>query len=304
MAGRGAEPGDTAGIDAPALLRAHGVLDPGLAVTATPLAGGYWNDVMRLEGDGVDWVVKVFADQDGWRLFPILPDDEARALAVLQGSRVAPEPVAYLPRTPEHPAVLVYGWVDGDQWREGTAAVAEMLRRQHAVPAEGFRSVATSSDGILAEGERLLAGADPADAAALRALTPTRPVQAAARRALIHTDAGSGNVIVGPDGPRLIDWQCPALGDPAEDLFAFLSPAFQVLYGHEPLTAAERAECLGAYGDREVLARLAALEPALAWRFAAYCAMRRVDLADADPDGSARYARALALSLDQLEALR
>ena len=131
-----------------------------------------------------------------------------------------------------------------------------------------------------------------------------RPVQAAARRALIHTDAGTGNVIVGPDGPRLIDWQCPALGDPAEDLFAFLSPAFQVLYGHEPLTAAERAECLEAYGDREVLARLTALEPALAWRFAAYCAMRRVDLARADPDGSARYARALALSLDQLEALR
>jgi len=273
-------------------------------VTTTPLAGGYWNEVLRLTGDGVDWVVKVFADQDGWRLFPILPDDEARALAVLRGARVAPDPVAYLPRTPERPAVLVYAWVTGGPWQTGTAAVAELLRRQHAVAADGFRPVPTASDGILAEGERLLAGADPADAAALRALAPTRPVQAAARRALIHTDAGTGNVIVGPDGPRLIDWQCPALGDPAEDLFAFLSPAFQVLYGHEPLTAAERAECLEAYGDREVLARLTALEPALAWRFAAYCAMRCVDLARADPDGSARYARALALSLDQLEALR
>lgn len=304
MVGRGVRPGDTAGIDAPALLRAHGILPPDVAVEAAPLAGGYWNEVLRLTGDGVDWVVKVFADQDGWRLFPILPDDEARALALLRGARVAPDPVAYLPRTPERPAVLVYAWVAGGPWQTGTAAVAELMRRQHAVAADGFRSVPTASDGILAEGERLLAGADPVDAAALRALAPTRPVQAAARRALIHTDAGTGNVIVGPDGPRLIDWQCPALGDPAEDLFAFLSPAFQVLYGHEPLTAAERAECLEAYGDREVLARLAALEPALAWRFAAYCAMRRVDLAHADPDGSARYARALALSLDQLEALR
>lgn len=304
MVGRGVRPGDTAGIDAPALLRAHGILPPDVAVEAAPLAGGYWNEVLRLTGDGVDWVVKVFADQDGWRLFPILPDDEARALALLRGARVAPDPVAYLPRTPERPAVLVYAWVAGGPWQTGTAAVAELMRRQHAVAADGFRSVPTASDGILAEGERLLAGADPVDAAALRALAPTRPVQAAARRALIHTDAGTGNVIVGPDGPRLIDWQCPALGDPAEDLFAFLSPAFQVLYGHEPLTAAERAECLEAYGDRAVLARLAALEPALAWRFAAYCAMRRVDLAHADPDGSARYARALALSLDQLEALR
>lgn len=301
---RGRRPRDTPRIDAPALLRARGVLPPDLDVATTPLAGGYWNDVLRLTGDGVDWVVKVFAEQDGWRLFPILPDDEARALEVLRGARVAPDPVAYLPRTPERPAVLVYRWVDGDQWESGTAAVAELMRRQHAVAAEGFRSVPTSSDGILAEGERLLAGADPEDAAALRALVPARPVQAAARRALIHTDAGSGNVIVGPDGPRLIDWQCPALGDPAEDLFAFLSPAFQVLYGHEPLTAAERGECLEAYGDREVLARLAALEPSLIWRFGAYCAMRRIDLAGSDPDGAARYARALALSLEQLEALR
>lgn len=172
MAGRDRGRGDTAGIDAPALLRAHGVLAPDLAVTATPLAGGYWNDVLRLTGNGVDWVVKVFADQDGWRLFPILPDDEARALEVLRGQRVAPDPVAYLPRTPGHPAVLVYGWIDGDQWRTGTAAVGELLRRQHAVPAEGFRSVPTSSERILAEGERLLTGAGAADAAALRALLP------------------------------------------------------------------------------------------------------------------------------------
>lgn len=61
-------------------------------MTTTPLAGGYWNEVLRLTGDGVDWVVKVFAEQDGWRLFPILPDDEARALAVLRGARVAPTP--------------------------------------------------------------------------------------------------------------------------------------------------------------------------------------------------------------------
>jgi aminoglycoside phosphotransferase (APT) family kinase protein len=129
-------------------------------------------------------------------------------------------------------------------------------------------------------------------------------VQPAPRRALIHTDAGTGNFIVGPQGIRLIDWQCPALGDAAEDLFAFLSPAFQVLYGHEPLTAEERAAFLAAYADPQVLARFVALEPALTYRFGAYCAMRRVALATSDPDGSARYARALALSIADLEAFR
>ena len=34
-----------------------------------------------------------------------------------------------------------------------------------------------------------------------------------------------------------------------------MSPAFQVLYGHEPLTADERAAFLAAYGDPQVLAR-------------------------------------------------
>jgi thiamine kinase-like enzyme len=121
---------------------------------------------------------------------------------------------------------------------------------------------------------------------------------------LLHTDAGTGNFIVGPGGIRLIDWQCPALGDAAEDLFTFLSPAFQVLYNHEPLTAAERAEFLDAYDDPQVLARLSALEPALTYRFGAYCAMRRLELEDSDPAGSARYARALALSIADLEAFR
>jgi thiamine kinase len=291
-------------VDAVALLRELGDLPADAEAVATPLPGGYWNDVQRVRGDGVDWVVKAFARQDGWRLFPILPDDEARALDVLREHRVAPDPVAYHPRVGERPAVLVYAWVAGDQWQAGAGPVGELLRRQHAVPAAGFREVPTASEGILAEGERLLAGADPDDAARLNALRPRRLVQPAARRALVHTDAGSGNVIVGDDGPRLIDWQCPAIGDPAEDLFAFLSPAFQVLYGHEPLDSVERDACLAAYGDRAVLARLAALEPAYAYRFGAYCAMRRVALADTDPEAADRYARAVALTLAQLEDLR
>ena len=296
--------GDTPRIDALALLHACGALPPGADAEVLALPSGYWNDVVRVRGDGFDWVCKAFAEQDGWRLFPILPDEEARALVVLGGRRVAPEFVSYHPRAGGRPAVLVYEWVEGAMWTEGTAAVGELLRRQHAVPATGFREVPTGSDGILEQGDRLLGGAAPDDAAALGALRPSVRVQPSPRRVLLHTDAGTGNVIVGPDGPRLIDWQCPALGDAAEDLFTFLAPAFQVVFDHEPLTAAERAACLEAYGDPAVEARLAALEPALTYRFAAYCAMRRADLAEADPVSAARYARAVALSLADLEAAR
>ena len=291
-------------IDALSLLRARDVIAPSQDVELTSLQGGYWNDVVRVQGDGIDWVAKIFAAQTGWRLFPILPDEEARALLLLRGHAIAPEFVEYHPRVGELPAVLIYEFVEGREWTTDTAQVAELFRRQHALVADGFREVPTGSTGIVEQGERLLEQADSHDAARLRRERPAVRVQPAARRALIHTDAGTGNFIVGPQGIRLIDWQCPALGDAAEDLFAFLSPAFQVLYNHEPLTADERAAFLAAYGDPQVLARLAALEPALTYRFGAYCAMRRLELTTSDPDGSARYARALALSIADLEAFR
>jgi len=289
-------------MDPLALLSARGLLRATADVEVTPLAGGYWNDVMRLTGDGRDWVVKVFAAQDSWRLFPILPDDEARALDVLAGHSVAPEPVAYVPRVGEQPAVLVYQWVDGAMWQgDGVEEVARLFRRQHAVPAEGFRSVPTDARGIVEQGDRLLRDAAPADAEHLRAVRPTRNVLPAARRVLLHTDAGPGNVIVRADGSmRLIDWQCPALGDAAEDLFTFLSPAFQVLYGCPPLDEATQTAFLAAYDDRAVVARLAALGPALAYRMGAYCALRRCELEQTDPAAAARYARALSLSIADL----
>lgn len=277
------------------------MIAPSQDVELTSLQGGYWNDVLRVQGDGFDWVVKIFAAQDGWRLFPILPDDEARALLLLKGREVAPEFVEYHPRDGELPAVLVYRWVEGTMWQAGTEDIARLFLRQHAVPAEGFREVPIGSLGVLEQGERLLQAADSHEAAMLRKASPTARVAPAPRRVLIHTDAGTGNFIVGPQGVRLIDWQCPALGDAAEDLFTFLSPAFQVLYDHEPLAAAERAAFLDAYGDPEVLERLDALTPALTFRMGAYCAARRVELAEADPIGSARYARALALSIADLE---
>ena len=287
-------------MDVLALLQQRGILDAQADVRLTLLHGGYWNTVCRLQGDGIDWVVKVFAAQDGWRLFPILPDDEARALLRLKGHDVAPEYVEYHPSVGELPAVLVYEWVEGTMWTTGTAEVARLFRRQHAVSVDGFREVPTGSIGIVEQGERLLQTADSHEAAMLRKVCPTARVQPTPRRALIHTDAGTGNFIVGPQGIRLIDWQCPALGDAAEDLFTFLSPAFQVLYDHEPLTSAERSEFLDVYDDSMVLARLAALEPVLTFRMGAYCAMRRLELANSDPPAAARYARALELSIAEL----
>lgn len=259
---------------------------------------------MRLRDGERDWVVKVYAEGDAEALFPILPEDEARALEVLAGQRVAPESVAFAPADGDEPAVLVYGFVEGEPWRAGVEFVAALMRRQHALAPDGFRSVPTDAAGIVVQGDRLLDGAEAGDAAALRDRRPSDDVEPTTRLALLHTDAGAGNVIVGADGARLIDWQCPAIGDPAEDLFCFLSPAFQVLYGNEPLPPAERARFLALYDDRAVADRLEALTPALTYRMSAYCAARRHALDGVDPDAAARYARALDLGLADLDAAR
>jgi hypothetical protein len=285
--------------DVEARLLAAGVLDPDGERRVELLAGGYWNRVARVRGAGVDLVVKRYA-RGGPALFPIDPPAEARALEVLRGHALAPEPVAFLPGDERAPAILVYAFHPGRGWDGDVAAVAALQRRQHALAVDGFRSVPRDPAGIVAQGDALLASAPAAARATVRARRPAPATHALGPVALLHTDAGPANLVDGQGGLRLIDWQCPALGDPAEDLFSFASPAFQLLSSRPPLDAATRRAYLEAYGDERAVARLHALWPAFTYRMAAYCAVRRAELAARDPEGSARYAAALAASLEEL----
>jgi len=284
-----------------ALLRAEGLLLPGDSPTISPLAGGYWNQVLRLQDGGRDWVVKVFDHRAERRLFPILPDTEARAMAALSGLGLAPDPVAYLPRAGERPALLVYRFHEGRPWQSGSAKVAWLLKRQHGLAPEGFRLLATEPAAILAQGDWLIRDLeDDAHVARLNARRPEPIHLPAPRLALVHTDAGPGNLIEGPEGLRLIDWQCPGLGDPAEDLYSFLAPCFQILFQHEPLTDDERGEFLAAYDNAEVAARLQVMQPFYAYRMLAYCCLRRLRLSECDKAAAERYRSAIEAELPVL----
>ena len=119
-------------------------------------------------------------------------------------------------------------------------------------------------------------------------------------RRLVHRDAGPGNLIDNGTDLMLIDWQCPGAGDPVEDLAAFLSPAFQILYGRAPLTADEEEAFLDAYPTPLVVRRLRRMRSSYDWRMAAYCGWRAERLADTDPTASATYTRALDALLARL----
>jgi aminoglycoside phosphotransferase (APT) family kinase protein len=262
------------------------------------LTGGYLNQVFRLRGQGIDWVVKRFLPETELALFPNLPEAEHRAMALASTLGLAPKPVAFIADGP----VLVYHYCEGEMWREGVADVARLLRRMQRADPRGFRSVPITSEDILAEGDAFLPKLAPERRERLAAARP-KPIRIdTVKPVLLHTDIGPGNIIVAKDTGHLvvIDWQCPAAGDPVQDVIAFLSPAFQILYSCPPLSVWQEVEFFAAYDDLALKARYDVLRPFYDWRMAGYCAMRTDKYATMRPEASQRYARATAALLERL----
>lgn len=271
------------------------VRDQGLwqgPVSLRPLKGGYLNEVLLVTTGPARLVLKRFAAETEGTLFPNRPADEALALDRLSGLDVAPRLVGYWPER----SLMAYAYVEGRPWHSGTEAVAEVLLRKEAADPTGFRAVPWAPAEILAEGDALFARcrtAPPARRPEARDLSP--PL----RLSLIHTDLGPGNLIGQGAALRIIDWQCPAAGDLAEDICSFLSPAFQILSDHAPLTEAEVGAFWAALARPDLRARIAALRGAHAWRMAAYCLWRSETRPE--PEIRARYARAFAAEIDHME---
>lgn len=260
-------------------------------VTLRPLKGGYLNEVMLLQTGTTKLVLKRFAPETSGTLFPNRPEDEARALGRLEGMQVAPRLLGFWPEQ----AMMIYDYVEGRPWQTGTADVARLLQRKEAADPTGFRLVPTHPDAIMAEGDALFArcGGAPLPRPVLR--DPGPP----ARLSLIHTDLGPGNLIGAGPGLRIIDWQCPAAGDLTEDIYSFLSPAFQILSEHAVLTATETAQFWQALERPDLKARYLAMRPCFAWRMAAYCLWRAETRPE--PDVRSRYAAAFAAEIAELD---
>jgi len=261
------------GLEVPALQQALERLDANLLTAPwEALSGGQSNRVWRLGG----LVVKLYRTESATPLFPNDAEAEARALRLFAPQGLAPCLRAV------GPGWLVYDHWPGDRFRAGDdpALAARVLGKLHGQNGvAGFRSLANGSAALRADALRVASGHGiPPEVPDLPPV-PARPV---------HADAVAGNVILGPQGTGLIDWQCPGLGDPAEDLAAFLSPLMQSLYAGRPLSAEDRARFLHAYPDRSVVERYALLQPLYDWRLSAHCAHRAAR-------GDADYRRVLGM---------
>ena len=268
-------------------------LDNREPVTITSLTGGYRNRLQRVEGEGFDVVIKQYAAPDDNPLFPLLFEDECRALASFQDDGIAPHLIAADPKR----RLLVYEFVPGAVWNGDVIAMGALLQRVGGVPPPGWlRSLPSSVDELRSQTADILhALANPPGGL----LEPFQVDDQPFPPGLIHTDCGPGNVVGGSGHYTLIDWQCPGVGDPVEDLSSFTSPGVQILYGRDPLGKGEVDELLAAHGDERVAERYRWKAPLYSARFAAYCAWRIERLETrAEID---RYREALAAELELLQ---
>ena len=254
------------------------------------LSGGRSNRIWKI-GSGTRAVICKLYQSD--TSSPVFPNDwraEARALKVLAGTGLAPdllgsEPTALGP-------CLFYRYLAGRPGAAGHLQTGRALRALHDIPPPAWlRPVGSHPDGILAEATGMIADL-PADLA--RRLIARRPeprTVAPAEPVFLHGDPVPSNIIAA-GRPVFIDWQCPAAGDPCQDLFIYISPAMQGLYGSGPLGPADKAAFLSGYGDG-LAGRLALLAPVLHWRMAVHCAWRAAR-------GDADYAAAVELELAAL----
>ena len=251
------------------------------------LKGGYLNSVWRVDTGKRCLVAKKFAVPMPGTLFPNLPDDEAEALCRLTGNNVAPELVGFWPEE----SLLVYEYVEGGMWESDTQSVAKLLLRKEGADPTGFRKVSLQFEDILSEGDAFFARCQNLP-------DITRPnvgkVPSPDRISLIHTDVGV-NLVGNGANLRLIDWQCPAAGDICEDIFSFISPAFQILAERKPLSCKQVEDFWQALSRPDLFKRYIALYPAYAWRFGGYCAWRAEVLEDEEV--CTRYRRALTAEL-------
>ncbi len=241
------------------ILSVHAAL-PDVAGIWQPMQGGRTNRLWRVGDD----VVKVFMANAASSLFPNDAGQEAAALRHFAPLGLAPELRA---ATDDW---IVYRFVPGQTWHHAIGDVANVLGQLHQSPAPypPFRRLPTGAEALRDQTARLMA------AAGLNLPLPPAPKTTEPQVCPLHGDAVAGNIIVGKAGLCLIDWQCPALGDPTEDLATFLSPAMQTLYRGAPLTKSEIHTFLMAYPDQTISVRYLALRPLYRLRMAAHCLWR------------------------------
>lgn len=234
------------------------------------MTGGRTNRVWHIADGGCGKVLKLYETGGANPLFPNIQQAEVAALEQLSGTGLAPVLRAF-GGAPEGPWI-VYDRFDGATWDKDAYLVAAMLGRVHTMSAGKItRSGANGSDDLRQQILTILHQCTGPLVDELTALIPATHIPQTHTPCLVHGDPVSANILVREGQAILIDWQCPAVGDPCDDLALFLSPAMHWVYRGAPLDDAEVNQFLAHYPNPDVTARYRRLRRFYALRHAAYC---------------------------------
>jgi aminoglycoside phosphotransferase (APT) family kinase protein len=213
-----------------------GLIERGDDTLWTPLAGGVSSDIWRVDAGGKSWCVKRALAQlkvaAEWKA-PVERnafewDYMQVACAIAPGQ--IPHPIAHDPAR----GLFAMAWLAPDRhklWKSellagrvdpaDAAAMGDLLGRIHAATARDStlpaRFATDASFHALRIDAYLLATARAhPDLAAL--IEPIAAQTAHTKRVLVHGDVSPKNIMLGPDGPILLDAECAWFGDPAFDL--------------------------------------------------------------------------------------
>ena len=246
-----------------AYLVRRGLVSPDAPVRVRTLGGGVSNIVLAVDGDGRRLVVKQALErlrvEQEWRADPRRAVTEARALQRAAG--VLADSVPGVADVDEEACALVIerapaSWTD---WKvrllrgDVNPAVGEQVGRAlGALHADTFNDPAV---------ERTFAAWEDFEALRIRPYHGTvarhHPVLAPVleaivermkgrRRCLVHGDCSPKNVLVGPDGIWLIDFEVAHHGDPTFDV-AFLASHLMLKAVHQPAARARLRAALDAF---------------------------------------------------------
>jgi thiamine kinase-like enzyme len=230
-------------------------------------SGGRTNIVWRLTGEK-DLICKLYLETKNNPLFNNSPEAEYASLLCLDGSNIAPKPYKYL-KTP-FGEILLYNYIKGQTWSHDVDAVSELLSRTRKhKPPKGLRILSNFPSDIKQNGFEIINKLNNYHKNKLIKICPDVSISDI-EPVLLHTDVVPGNLILGDNGLRLIDWQCPAIGDPIVDIVMFLSPGMHEIYGSGKLSMKDHEAFLMSLTS-ELRNRYNTIGTLYHWRLAAYC---------------------------------
>lgn len=269
-----------------------GLIQPGQETAWSPLTGGVSSDIWRVDAGDKSWCVKRALAQlkvaAEWKA-PVERNafewDYMQVASAIAPGRV-PTPIAH----DKARGLFAMAWLAPDLHRlwksellagrvdvSAAAAMGDLLGRIHGATARDASlpsSFATDASFHALRIDAYLlatAGAHP-DLAPL--IEPIAARTAQTRRVLVHGDVSPKNIMLGPEGPILLDAECAWFGDPAFDLAFCLNHLLikrLAVMGAEAALAASFDALASAYlahvdweGAEAVEARAAALLPVLA----------------------------------------